>query len=80
MYVLRNAVIKDPDLEFNNASRYNSYSSIRLFKEDYQRIIDSYYERADEMPDWDEGIACLADYVRERLSNIELSEWFDQII
>lgn len=63
MYMLRNAEIADPDLQFNNAWKYVMTTSDRKLKKEYQDIIERYYGD-DAGEDWnDDGIEDLADYI-----------------
>lgn len=69
MYLLRNAEIADPDLQFNNAWKYVMTTSDRKIKKEYQDIIERYYgEDYDE--DWNEdGIEDLSEYIRNMIND-----------
>lgn len=69
IYLLRNAEIADPDLQFNNAWKYVMTTNDRMLKKEYQEIIERYYgEDYDE--EWnDEGIADLAEYIGNMIND-----------
>ncbi len=69
MYLLRNAEIADPDLQFNNAWKYVMTTSDRKIKKEYQNIIERYYgEDYDE--EWnDDGIEDLSEYIRNIIND-----------
>lgn len=69
MYLLRNAEITDPDLQFNNAWKYVMTTSDRKLKKEYQDLIERYYGE-DSADDWDEdGIEDLAEYLKEMIND-----------
>lgn len=79
LYLLRNAVTVDPDLELNNAYKYLGRSSGHQFRKEYGRIIEQYLGRSD-LPEWDNCIENLADFIRDRLINLNMEDLIDQIL
>ena len=69
MYLLRNAEIADPDLQFNNAWKFVMSTSDRKLKKEYQDIIERYYGD-DAVDDWsEEGIEDLAEYIIKMIND-----------
>lgn len=69
MYLLRNAEITDPDLQFNNAWKFVMTTSDKKLKKEYQNIIEHYYGE-DSDNEWsDEGIEDLADYLKKMIND-----------
>ena len=78
LYLLRNAEETDPDLELNNAYKYIAMSSSREFIHEYKNIINRYIGKSD-IPEWDEGIEDLAQYIRNQLLDLNLESYKDYI-
>jgi len=74
MYLLRNAEIADPDLQFNNAWKYVMTASDKKIKKEYQDIIERYYgEDYDE--EWsDDGIEDLSEYIKSMINDNGINE------
>lgn len=79
LYLLKNAVIEDPDLEWNNANKYLARSSSHQFKKEYEQIIEKYLDQSD-LPEWDNCIESLAEYIRKQLIDLDMENLVDQIL
>ena len=79
LYLLRNAVLTDPDLELNNACRYVGRASSRQFKKEYNEVIERYFGQSD-LPEWEECIENLSDYIRDQLINLNMQELINEIL
>ena len=83
LYILRHVDEIDPHLEYNNASRYTELSRLRLFREDYIRTIKYFQKKAAKMQEWEEGengIDSVAEYIHERLAEMNIKEWLEEFL
>lgn len=79
LYFLRHAVKTDPDLELNNAYKYIALSSSKEFIKEYRDIINKYIGKSD-IPEWNECIDDLTEYIRNKLLDLKLNEYIDSIL
>lgn len=87
LYLLRNAVDIDPDLEFNNANKYYYHvqkyigmsPSRRQLKGEYEKVIEK-YQNCSDIPEWDTCIESIADFIRKQLSDLDMNELADRIL
>lgn len=80
LYLLRNAVLTDPDLELGKAMKYYYGASSRRFKKEYDATIKKYQEQED-IPEWgDDYIEDLAEYIRRQLTDLNLEEVIEQML
>lgn len=78
LYFLRNAAELDPDIELNNAYKYLAMSSSREFINEYKQVIDRYIGKSD-IPEWEECIEDLAEYIRNQLLEQDMADYIDHI-
>lgn len=79
LYILRNAVMSDPDLELNNAYKYLGIASDKQFKQKYEKIIERYF-RSDDTEEWDMYIEDLSDYIRKQFADVNMGDMIDRIL
>lgn len=80
LYILRNAVLTDPDLELGKAMKYYYGATSRRFKKEYDETIKKYQEQEDAAEWGDDYIEDLAEYIRNQLTDLNLEEVIDKML
>ena len=66
-------------LWYNIIYKYLRRSSSHQFKKEYRQVIEKYLGKSD-LPEWDNCIEDLAEYIRKQLIDIDMEDLIEQIL